>query len=50
VEVAAKKREKVTINWRCGSVSGDVVALPCHIVSAGSGQHKVEVAAKKEKW
>jgi len=30
-------------------VSGGVAALPCNIVAAGRGQHKVEVVAKKKK-
>jgi len=50
VEVAAKKRKKVTINQRCDSMScGKVGQLPCDVITAGSGQCKVEVAAKKKK-
>ncbi len=30
-------------------MSGGVAALPCNIVAAGRGQHKVEVVAKKRK-
>jgi len=43
-----KRRKKVTINQMCGSVSGGVVALPRVIVTAGSGQGKVDMAAEKK--
>jgi len=45
----SKKRKKVTFNQRRSCVRGGVVALPCKIVVAGSGQCQVEVAAKKRK-
>jgi len=42
------KKKKGNNQWRYGSMSGGVVALPCDIVMAGITQHKVDMAAHKK--